>query len=165
MIIFDLDQTLIDSSAAEPLRRSRRWNDVYSLIPSLMPYPGIPELLAELQNRDHSLAIVTSSPKTYCSRVIQHWNWPIDNLVAYHDTKRHKPEPEPLLMAISRGTELNAQNFHVGDTPADTQAAKAAGIISLAAMWGSTAPEALEDSAPDHIFSTVDEITTFLLDS
>ena len=165
MIIFDLDQILIDSLEAEPLRRSQRWTDVYSLIPSLTPFPGIQELLTELQNRNHSLAIVTSSPKPYCSRVVEHWNWPIDNIVAYHDTTKHKPDPEPLSLAVSRVNELNEPIFHVGDKPADTQAAKAAGIISLAAMWGSTKPEALINSTPDHIFSTVDQITAFLLDN
>ena len=36
-IIFDLDQTLINSLPALELKRQRRWADVYPLIPILRP--------------------------------------------------------------------------------------------------------------------------------
>jgi phosphoglycolate phosphatase-like HAD superfamily hydrolase len=163
MIIFDLDQTLIDSSAAEPLRRKRKWNDVYALIPSLKPYPGIDGLITKLHSKGVLLAIATSSPRPYCTKVINQWRWPITNIVAYHDTKDHKPAPDPILKAIKNGGSPSEDNFYVGDMPVDTQAANAASVTSLGALWGSPDQNALKRSLPDFVFSTVEELSEYLL--
>jgi phosphoglycolate phosphatase-like HAD superfamily hydrolase len=164
MIIFDLDQTLIDSSAAESLRKKRRWHQVYSLIPSLKPYPGINAHISELHARGASMAIVTSSPRTYCARVIDQWGWPISNIVAYHDTDKHKPDPEPILKAMQNGGGTENGSYHIGDMASDTVAANAAGAVSLGALWGSPDPEGLRRSVPDFLFSTVSELSEFLLE-
>mgnify|MGYP001456981473 FL=1 len=37
-IIFDLDQTLVDSNIAKSYRSARNWNTVYSLIPKFVLY-------------------------------------------------------------------------------------------------------------------------------
>jgi phosphoglycolate phosphatase-like HAD superfamily hydrolase len=163
MIIFDLDQTLIDSSTAEPLRKKRKWGQVYSLIPLLKPYPGINALMSELHSQGITLGIVTSSPRIYCTKVVDQWGWPISNIVAYHDTAKHKPDPEPILMAIQKAGNVKEDHFYVGDMAADTHAAKAAGVTSLGALWGSSNPEGLRQSAPDFLFSTVAELNDFLL--
>ena len=164
MIIFDLDQTLIDSSIAEPLRRRRRWDEVYALIPSLKPFPGVDALISRLYDHGVLLAIVTSSPRTYCTKVIDQWKWPISNIIAYHDTEDHKPNPEPILKAIQIFGGNTEDCFHVGDMAADTQAAKAAGVTSLGALWGSPNPVELKNSVPDFLFSTVAELSIFLLE-
>ncbi len=164
MIIFDLDQTLIDSSTAEPLRKKRKWSQVYSLIPSLKPYPGVNALISELQAQGASMAIVTSSPRTYCAKITDQWRWPISNIVAYHDTDKHKPDPEPILKAMQYGGGTKDDTYHIGDMAADTLAANAAGVASLGALWGSLDPVGLRQSAPDFLFSTVAELSGFLLE-
>lgn len=164
MIIFDLDQTLINSAAAEPLRKRRKWNEVYSLIPLLKPYPGIDTLISKLHGQGISVAIVTSSPRIYCSKIIDQWKWPINTIIAYHDTEKHKPDPEPILKAVQNSGCIAADCFHIGDMAGDTQAAKAAGVASLGALWGSPHPDGLRDSNPDFLFSTVSELSIFLLE-
>lgn len=37
-IIFDLDQTLVDSNVAKPYRSAHNWSIVYSLIPKFILY-------------------------------------------------------------------------------------------------------------------------------
>lgn len=44
-VLIDLDLTLIASQDAEPLRRARRWPEVYSMIPKLQPYEGVADLI------------------------------------------------------------------------------------------------------------------------
>lgn len=70
-IIFDLDQTLVDSLCIEHLRRSRQWTIVYQKIPTILAYDGINEILSITRDRGIKLAIVSSSPSRYVQRVVQ----------------------------------------------------------------------------------------------
>jgi phosphoglycolate phosphatase-like HAD superfamily hydrolase len=54
--------------------------------------------------------------------------------------------------------------FHVGDQPEDTAASHAANVMALGAGWGLTDLQALQASAPDHLFVSVSALRTFLLD-
>ena len=56
--------------------------------------------------------------------------------VAAEDTERHKPNPDPLLLALERLGESADGAVYVGDSPFDVQAAKAAGAASIAVTWG-----------------------------
>ena len=64
-IIFDLDQTLVDSRHIEHLRRSRQWSIVYQKIPAILAYDGINEVLSVTRDNGIKLAIVSSSPSSY----------------------------------------------------------------------------------------------------
>lgn len=89
--------TLVDSQIAASVRRSRRWPAVYETIPRFTPYDGVSELLVELRDNDIGVCVVTSSPQSYCSRVLKHFDWKQIKTVCYHDTSRRKPDADPLL--------------------------------------------------------------------
>lgn len=162
-IIFDLDQTLIESNQAYPLRKNRNWEAVYKIIPNLYPYPEISELIKELKSFNFLICIVTSSPRKYCELVIKQWDWKIDATVCYHDTSKHKPHPEPIEEGLLR-LGLEAKNVvTVGDSSIDIQAAKAAGVFSIGVLWGSLNKVSLEDSNPELLCKTVKELKEFLL--
>jgi phosphoglycolate phosphatase-like HAD superfamily hydrolase len=163
-ILIDLDQTLIDSQAALPFRKARNWSATYERIPLLLPYPGIPELLKELKEMDVPICVITSAPESYCKRVIRHWNWNINATVCYHDTCYHKPHPEPILKGLDR-LGLDATNvIAIGDAATDIQAAKAAGVFSVGALWGSLEKERLQASKPDIICRSVSDLRNTLLE-
>ena len=89
-VIFDLDQTIIDSRIAQAERTSRNWKNAYELIPSMRPYKDIVNLIHELLKQGIEVAVVTSSPRPYCERIL---NWlGITGVVTvcYHDTEKHK---------------------------------------------------------------------------
>ena len=65
-VIFDLDQTIIDSSIAYEYRKNRNWTKVYTLIPKMKPYEKVVELIKILISQGTEVAVVTSSPRTYC---------------------------------------------------------------------------------------------------
>lgn len=164
MVIFDLDQTLVDSRIAESMRQSRKWSKVYELIPQFSVYENISTLLEGLNDNDIATAIVTSSPASYGSRVVNYWSLGIRNLVAYHDTARRKPYPDPIFLAMERANVEPQQTFHIGDLASDTIAAKNAGVVSIGALWGTADPDKLIDSNPDFCFETVLELHQFLAD-
>lgn len=159
---FDLDQTLIDSRQAEIYRKNREWSKVYDLIPQLLPYNGINELLNNLKSNNFNIGIVTSSPKTYCLKVINYWRRYIDTIVAYHDTFCHKPHPEPLYKAITQLSVKANSVIYVGDQQEDIIASSQAGILSVYATWGLT--KVNQNTNADYIFTQVSQLSQFIFD-
>jgi HAD superfamily hydrolase (TIGR01549 family) len=163
LAIFDLDQTLVDSQVCEPLRRSRQWRKVYDRIPELALYAGISDLLLELRNAGIDLAIVTSSPRPYCERMVRQFKMPVTNFICYHDTANHKPHPDPILAAINRCLSNPAETVAVGDDAKDVYAARAANVVAIASVWGCADRSALEAAEPDVVCATVEQLRDTLL--
>lgn len=118
-LIFDLDQTLIDSRHIEYLRRSRKWSMVYRKIPNILAYDGINEVLSITRDNGIKLAIVSSSPLSYVQRVVRHFEWSFDFTVCYHDTTQHKPHPAPFIEAADRLKIAAMDCWAIGDDPKD----------------------------------------------
>ncbi len=57
-------------------------------------------------------------------------------VIAHEDTERHKPDPDPLLLAVERLGMPPEQAAYVGDSPFDIRAAKAAGAFAVGVGWG-----------------------------
>ena len=79
--------------------------------------------------KHYKLGIVTSRVRVYL------FETPMDSLepyfetsVAYEDTKKHKPNPEPLLLAATRLKTKPSEIIYIGDAQVDMLAAKAAGM-------------------------------------
>ncbi|MCH8275855.1 MAG: HAD-IA family hydrolase [Armatimonadetes bacterium] len=164
MIIFDFDQTLVDTQPVEPLRAARNWRAVMARAAELEVYAGINDLLRELHTRDQALAIVTKSPDMVPRAFIKQHKWPIDIVVGYHHVKRRKPDPEGLILAMEKAGASPESTFHVGDQPEDTEASRAANVVAIGSGWGIGDAQALKASAPDHLFMSVSDLREFLLD-
>lgn len=162
-VIFDLDFTLIDSSSIAHLRQTRQQQTVYQMIPQIPVYEGIHELLQTLKAQNIQIAIVTSSRKTFCDRLIAHHNWPIDHLISRQDVHQPKPHPAGIYLALQRLNITPQQAIMIGDHPHDMQAAQAANVYSIGALWGSQISTELIAAQPDRICVTVNELQNFLL--
>ncbi|NEH46109.1 HAD family hydrolase [Rhizobium leguminosarum] len=163
MIIFDFDQTLVDTSPVEHLRARRDWKGVMASAGKLQVYPGITELLEDLHAKGHKLAIVTKSPDMVPRAFIKQHGWPIDIVVGYHDVKRRKPDPEGLLLAMSKGQAVASKTFHVGDQAQDTEASRGANVTAVGVTWGIDDHADLQSSNPDHLFADVAELRKYFL--
>lgn len=162
-IIFDLDLTLVDSTIAEDARSHRDWFLVYSLIPRFFLYPGIDEAFQFIRSNRHRyiVSIVSTSPSSYVSRVVNYFNMPIDTIVGYHDAPR-KPSPAGMLLAMQRMGTLPNDTVSFGDQAKDIQASKAANVQSVACLWGTKEVSLLRQSYPDAMISAVSEMLSFL---
>ncbi|MCL2716255.1 MAG: HAD-IA family hydrolase [Alphaproteobacteria bacterium] len=150
-VLFDLDRTLVDSagtaSAAPQWRNGQGGEKIlpFRLGGTVAPH----QLPAGLKAQGLRIGIVTSSPQDYASAVLRRFQIPCDALVSYHDSAARKPDPEPLRAVLrSLGTEPGPQSIYVGDEEADIEAARRAGLTSVAVNWG-TAVHSLWSSAPD----------------
>lgn len=150
-VIFDLDQTLVDSSSAEKLRKARQWGQVYKLIPGFSVYPGIGNALKYLRDRQIPFSIVSTSPGIYCQKVVSHWGLQTPFLVGYFDTAKTKPYPEPILKALELMGCTAGQCLSLGDRDIDIQASNAAGVRSIACTWGAADLTGLLASSPSDI--------------
>lgn len=159
--IFDLDQTIVNSSIAEEYRRKGEWKIVYSLIPEFYVYEGIYDIFEILHSKNEKICVVTSSPKNYCDLVLNHFNIRVNNMVCYHDTKSHKPHPEPINKAIELLGESPQKIVSIGDSDKDVLAANAAGVISCLALWGRQTDE--NKVSADYTFESVADLKKFII--
>ena len=162
MVIFDFDQTLVDTSPVEHLRAARNWKAVMAQAPKLRVYEGIHELLKELHEIGQALAIVTKSPDMVAKAFIREHKWPIDIVLGYHQVRARKPDPEGLILAMQKAGADPEETYHVGDQPEDTQASRAAGVVALGSAWGLADASALKASAPDEMFMSVAGLRAYL---
>lgn len=161
-IIFDLDLTLVDTTFAEPYRSKRAWNGAYSVIPQCSVYEGLNQVFDIIRKFNIQTCIVSTLPRTYVEKVIQHFNIPINHIVAYHDAKPIKPHPAPMYKALELlGCEAkDAISF--GDRVIDIESSNAAGIESIACFWGTKEQKELLKSNYSHAIINPAEILTLL---
>ena len=124
----------------------------YAIDVALEPFPGVVETLDALRADGLELAVVTSKiswgakGELARARLLDRFA----TVVGSDDCERHKPAPDPLLLAMGRlSLDEPGQIAYVGDTPADVQAARAAGFHAIGTLWGSLDPERLRAEEPD----------------
>jgi pyrophosphatase PpaX len=131
----------------------------------LVACEGIVPVIEELHRQGRRLGVVTA--KRHATVELAAPALPLlrefDVVVAWEDTERHKPHPDPILHALDRLDSEPSQAAYVGDSPFDLQAARAAGVFGIAATWGRIhAHERLAEAQPDAIVSKPDELLAIL---
>ena len=116
--------------------------DVYS-----KPYPGIPELLAELDAAGVKLAVVSNKFQEGTDHLIREF-FPKIRFVAILGNRPGfplKPDPAIVEEAISLAGISRPEALLIGDSPTDMHTAENGGIDSLAVSWGYRTREDLAD--------------------
>jgi HAD superfamily hydrolase (TIGR01549 family) len=157
--LFDLDMTLVDSSALAQMRRFQMWDNVRKNMNLIRAFPAqgsaAPHELPGLLKADgQTVGIATTSPEWYATAVLKAFHIPYDVLVSYGDTENHKPDPEPIQEALQRlGIAATPESLYIGDDVGDIEAAYHAGVTSVAVRWGPASIFELSSSAPDIFMS------------
>jgi pyrophosphatase PpaX len=126
---------------------------------------GMEDVLLRLHEQGHRLGIVTAKRRStvelaFARVPIAHL---FETVVGGDETQKHKPDPEPLLLAAERMNARPAETAYVGDSPFDIRAAKAAGMHAIAVTWGRIHDrERLEREEPDAIVDTAEELLEHL---
>lgn len=105
-------------------------------------FAGVAELLAAIEARGLRWGIVTNKPEGLARGVVDGFGWSARCavLVGGDTLPQRKPDPAPLLLACERLGVAAADALYVGDDLRDIQAARAAGMTSVAALWGYREP-------------------------
>jgi len=117
----------------------------------------VPEVVGELAARGHPLGVVTAKIEEGAWRTLRHTGLDVHmGAVIGADSCAHaKPDPEPVLLALSRLGRAPEHALLVGDSPHDLVAGRRAGVRTVAALWGGCTTEALRAAEPDHILADV----------
>ncbi len=131
--ILDLDGTLFPSDTERmlELRKNRSWILAKTIARTLKPYKGAVDLLNTIRQIDADYRIVTSSPGKYASVLTSKLDIPDDHLIAYHDTKKHKPDIEPYMKAKQQMQIYEPFIVAIGNDPRDIEPSIKLGMTSV----------------------------------
>ena len=210
LIIFDLDGTLIDSSAdlAISMNATRRHFALEPLDPKLiysyvgngapmltrraMPadtseqqlnnaltfflnfyrthalehtrlYEGIRELIEDLSDNGHELAVLTNKPVRISSDIVSALGLRERFVRVYGgDSFPHKkPNPVGILQLMQDTGACAEETIMIGDSAVDVQTARNAGIRSCGVLWGFQ-PESFAHDKPDSTVSRPEELLSLV---
>jgi HAD superfamily hydrolase (TIGR01549 family) len=133
--MYDVIKVLINSEDENEIQRiwAMGKKKVVKYPDNLLTTPTNYEKVLKSLSQKYLLGIVTSRVSGSLFKLPQFKN--LENLfkavIYYDDTLKHKPDPEPLLLASKRLNIIPQDSVYVGDTISDIQAAKAAGMKAL----------------------------------
>ncbi len=127
-------------------------------------FPGVIETLTQLEWRGHPMGVVTSKSNEMMDRGIQ-----VTGLDKFMTTNIgadsctiHKPEAFPVLLALQELGYSPSEAVFVGDSPHDILSGNAAGVVSVAALWGPFTREQLQPSAPKEYLERITDLPALL---
>jgi phosphoglycolate phosphatase len=102
------------------------------------PFPGILELLAELDARGLKWGVVTNKPAAFTEPLMSILDLAerAACIVSGDTCPQPKPHPAPMLAAAELCSAPPGQCLYLGDAERDIQAARAAAMPALVAAWG-----------------------------
>ncbi len=148
--------------AAEVESLVERYRDYQSIhLPRLTTaYPGVLDTIAWARAQGHATALVTSKGRGMTARSLEHvgLQGAFDAIVTFEETVRHKPLPDPVLLALDRLALPASGALFVGDSPHDMHAGRGAGVRTAAAQWGPFSRAELAVAAPDYWMNSISEL-------
>ena len=122
-------------------RRFKRYLDIYEehLGINAKTFPGIDEVISTIEDLGINWGVVTNKSKRFAKPLLRKLKLlnRTSCLVCGDTTSNLKPDPEPINHALSLLQITDTKrSFYIGDSKKDVDAAKAAGISSIACTYG-----------------------------
>jgi Haloacid dehalogenase-like hydrolase len=136
--LFDLDMTLLDTSALLADRVAHRWDCVMGRLGEACAFPSTQpphHLPGQLAASGAKVGVVTSSPRNYAVALMHLWKIHVDLVVAGNEAAAPKPSPAGIHRALQQLGAVPGTAVYIGDDPNDVQAAARAGVLSVGALW------------------------------
>lgn len=131
-------------------------------------FPGMKELIVALKEQGYKVGLVTSRLYQTSMEGLEKYQLTkyFDAIVTPEDTTKHKPDPEPVNIALQKLGARPEQAVMLGDTLFDILCARNAGVRSILVAWslalaGKTKADLGKD-APDHIIHKPEELFAIL---
>lgn len=129
------------------------------MLDNTKPYEGVISLLDDLKRRKKKLAVMSNKREAFCRSMLQglHMDHYFAMIVGGDTRPTKKPDPEPLLYIANTLKVDPARTMMVGDSPQDVEAAKGAGMFSVAINTGFTSAERMRTTGADIFLETINE--------
>jgi len=127
-------------------------------------YEGVIDTLALLYQRGHPMAIVTSKGNAMMERGLKFIGADdyIEVAIGYDSVHIHKPDPYPVKAALEKLEYATDEAVFVGDSPHDVKSGNAAGVITIAALWGPFTKSQLAPFNPTHFLDDIKQLPPLL---
>lgn len=101
-------------------------------------FPGMGELLLELEKRNINWGVVTNKPSFLTEPLMKALNLTsrAASIVSGDTLQQSKPHPAPLLHACKQAGSNAEECIYVGDAERDIEAGNRAGMLSIIALFG-----------------------------
>lgn len=123
-------------------------------------FTGAEFVVRELRRRGYLIGVVTSKSRELGRRGLELCSLDalLDVAIFLEDTDQHKPSPEPVLKALEKLDSAPGKAAYIGDSKHDLIAGRAAGVRTVAALWGPSTREALEHEQPDFTAESISDL-------
>ena len=131
-------------------------------------YPGISELLEGLKSSGKRLVVATLKPAVFARRVLEHFGMPafFEHVAGPDLDPAGLTKTEIIEEALAEMTGISKEKaVMVGDRFHDVVGARKNGIDSVAVTYGYGSREELQETNPDYIVDSIEDLTVLLLGS
>ncbi|WP_415899099.1 HAD-IA family hydrolase [Neptuniibacter sp. QD48_11] len=165
-VIFDLDNTLANTTALKEIRDNRNFEQINDEnLSKVFLYPKTESVLDGLKEKEIPIALVTNSPKKYAEKIIKHLDIDVFDAYVYYDDVAPdgaKPEPDGIKLAVEKlGLGPESSVIYIGDERIDFEASYAAEVKPVMISWGSKAPISIMPASILSSESLLDDLDDF----
>jgi HAD superfamily hydrolase (TIGR01509 family) len=135
-----------------------------TFIEEVEPLRGARALMEDLRDRGASIVLASSAKADEVDHYLDllQARGLADGWTTSADVEATKPDPDLVLAALDKVGSKDA--IMIGDSTWDCQAAKAAGIASIAVLTGGFSEEELREAGASEVFRSIDELRLALDD-
>ena len=124
------------------------------------PYPGVPELLTDLQSAAIQIAVASNKYQAATEKLIAHY-FPNIHFTAVFGQREGisvKPDPTVVFDILKLANVEKDEVLYIGDSGVDMQTAANAGVTACGVIWGFRPKSELEEFKPAYIVDTTEKI-------
>jgi phosphoglycolate phosphatase len=127
-------------------------------------FPGVPEALTTFHRAGHSLQVVTVRSIESARLVVRHFGLEhhFDAVHGPDRTQRNCDKADLVRAALDVVGSDPRDAVMIGDRADDIRAARAHGVLAVAAGWGYGAHEELRTAQPDYFASTIGDFVAWV---
>lgn len=127
-------------------------------------FPSVYRALPLVRSQSLKTAIVSTKPRYRIESIlaVREAGHLFDFIVGGEDVRKHKPDPEPLLHALSRWNLAPSEVVYVGDHPVDAAAARDAEIPFIAMLTGASRLDEFADFPTHATLHSLDDLPPVL---
>jgi phosphoglycolate phosphatase len=122
-------------------------------------YPGVAGCLNGLRERGHRLRVVTSKPRVYARRILDHFALS-EAFISIHgpELSGEFAEKADLIRHVLSTEQFEDRPWMVGDRRHDIEAAHANDLPGVGVLWGYGSREELEAAGADKLMESMEEL-------
>jgi HAD superfamily hydrolase (TIGR01549 family) len=136
-----------------------------SMIEEVEPLAGAKELIADLKERGHAVVLASSAKEDEVERYVDLLDARdrADGWTTSADVEATKPEPDLVAAAVEKAG--GGEAVMVGDSTFDCEAAKRAGLETVAVLTGGFSEQELRDAGAVQVFDSIESLRRRLADT